>query len=108
MRGEKRWGGEGWRLGGAMQCTFSSRWLRKQTHASALCGPAMACSAAASAPAQARMLQRADPAVLPPRWPGRLCRWWAFEFLLIMAGWFRDAQLAVATMGVLQLSSSIA
>ncbi|KAL4421824.1 hypothetical protein ABPG77_001613 [Micractinium sp. CCAP 211/92] len=36
------------------------------------------------------------------------CKWWAFEFLLIMAGWFKDAQLAVATMGVLQLSSSIA
>ncbi|KAL4448284.1 hypothetical protein ABPG75_005503 [Micractinium tetrahymenae] len=36
------------------------------------------------------------------------CKWWAFEFLLIMAGWFKDAQLAVAAMGVLQLSSSIA
>ncbi len=44
----------------------------------------------------------------PAGWPRHLRRWWAFEFLLIMAGWFKDAQLAVATMGVLQLSSSIA
>jgi hypothetical protein len=34
-------------------------------------------------------------------------RWWSFEALILMAGWFPDAQLAVATMGLCSLTNTV-
>ncbi len=34
-------------------------------------------------------------------------RWWSFEALIFMAGWFPDAQLAVATMGLCSMTNTV-
>ncbi|EFN53551.1 hypothetical protein CHLNCDRAFT_58521 [Chlorella variabilis] len=35
------------------------------------------------------------------------CKWWSFEALILQAGWFPDAQLAVATMGLCSMTNSV-
>lgn len=47
------------------------------------------------------------PAVYPPSLPPLVDRWWSFEALILMSGWLPDATLAVATMGVANLTNSV-
>lgn len=47
------------------------------------------------------------PSPLPPTHNPALPRWWSFEALILMSGWLPDATLAVATMGVCNLTNSV-
>lgn len=47
------------------------------------------------------------PSVCHPSFPSPVCRWWSFEALILMSGWLPDATLAVATMGVANLTNSV-
>lgn len=48
-------------------------------------------------------LAHLGPLAVPPT----ATRWWSFEALILMSGWLPDATLAVATMGVCNLTNSV-